>query len=880
MSNQTERLNAALDGRYRILRHLGEGGMASVYLCEDVKHDRKVALKLLKPELAAVLGAERFVQEIKTTAALQHPHILPLFDSGAADGFLFYVMPFIDGETLRAKLDRETQLGVDDAVRIAREVLDALDYAHTRGIVHRDVKPENIMLHGGHAMVVDFGIALAVSAAAGGRMTETGLSLGTPHYMSPEQATAEKEITPRSDVYSLGSVLYEMLTGQPPHLGGSAQQIIMKIITEPADVVTKHRKSVPPNVAAAVATSLEKLPADRFESAKAFSEALANPAYTNVAFSATAARSAGGKARIWTRPFIAVSALAVAAVAVAGWALLRPTPALPVTATSLNFTAADAPTNGWDLAPDGSALAYAGGTGNGRLWIKHRDAAHAVSLQGTDSAFAPFFSPDGQWVGFFVQGGPFKLKKVPVRGGGVVTLAATGFAFGTWLDDGSIVLSAPDVGVRRIPEGGGTAETLLTLDSLGGRKPFGVAHLPGARGVLFNACASRGFPCVVWVLDLRTGKPKKLLAEGRDALYLATGHLLYRTEEGTVFAVPFDLKSLSVRGPTVPVLEGVGAFALSRDGTLLYGEKVAAGGLAPVWVTRNGHATPVDSSWTVGAAFSLAISPDGHRLALSITAASGESNIWVKELDHGPLDKLTFGGVDSSYARPAWSPDGRSLLYLPTPRGGPVYEKRADGTGAARILVENAKHAWVEATYSPDRTWLLLRSYDSTNVARRHIYARRTSGDTTLRELVVSTGDDGTPAVSPDGRWLAYASNETGRNEVYVRPFPNTADAKYRASVNGGAEPVWAHSGRELFFVDGADQLVAAEISTSPTFAVGRQQRLFSFAAFVHDEWGHSWAVAPDDRRFLTLQLPPTGGTGDLVMIENWLQVLKGKLRK
>ncbi len=269
------RLNAALAGRYTIERELGAGGMATVYLCEDIKHKRKVALKLLKPELAAVLGAERFVQEITTTAALQHPHSLPLFDSGTADGFLFYVMPFIQGETLRSKLDRETQLGVDEAVRIAREVADALDYAHRHGVVHRDVKPENILLHDGRPMVADFGIALAVSAAAGGRMTETGLSLGTPHYMSPEQATAEKEITGRSDVYSIGSVLYEMLTGNPPHTGASAQQIIMKIITEPAESVTKYRKSVPSNVAAAVAKSLEKLPADRFESAKAFADALA-----------------------------------------------------------------------------------------------------------------------------------------------------------------------------------------------------------------------------------------------------------------------------------------------------------------------------------------------------------------------------------------------------------------------------------------------------------------------------------------------------------------------------------------------------------------------------------------------------------------------------
>jgi len=280
MSGALERLTTALADRYRIERELGAGGMATVYLAEDLKHQRQVAIKVLKPELAAVLGADRFIQEIATTAQLQHPHILPLFDSGTADGFLFYVMPYIEGETLRDKLNRETQLGVDEAVRITREVADALDYAHRHGVIHRDIKPENILLHDGRPMVADFGIALAVSAAAGGRMTETGMSLGTPHYMSPEQATADKEITGRSDVYALASVLYEMLTGDPPHTGSSAQQIIVKIIADEARPVGEVRKSVPPNVAAALAKGLEKLPADRFETAKTFADALADPHFT------------------------------------------------------------------------------------------------------------------------------------------------------------------------------------------------------------------------------------------------------------------------------------------------------------------------------------------------------------------------------------------------------------------------------------------------------------------------------------------------------------------------------------------------------------------------------------------------------------------------
>ncbi|HEX6941948.1 MAG TPA: protein kinase [Gemmatimonadaceae bacterium] len=328
---QAERLSAALADRYRIERALGTGGMATVYLAEDLKHDRKVAIKVLKPELAAVLGAERFVVEIKTTASLQHPHILPLFDSGTADGFLFYVMPYIQGETIREKLNRETQFGVDEAVRIAREIADALDYAHRHGVIHRDIKPENLLLHDGRAMVMDFGIALAVSAAAGGRMTETGLSLGTPHYMSPEQATADKEITGRSDVYSLASVLYEMLAGVPPHEGGSAQQVIMRIIADTPRPVSELRKSVPPNVSAALVKALEKLPADRFDSAKEFSAALASPHFGERTQQTVAGTRQG---RDWRWTLAAGVAMGVIAGAAAMF-VLRPTAVADANAVQL-----------------------------------------------------------------------------------------------------------------------------------------------------------------------------------------------------------------------------------------------------------------------------------------------------------------------------------------------------------------------------------------------------------------------------------------------------------------------------------------------------------------------------------------------------------------
>ena len=261
------RLQGARSDRYRIEREIGAGGMATVYLAQDLKHDRKVALKLMRPELSAVIGAERFLAEIKLTANLQHPHILPLFDSGEADSCLFYVMPFVEGESLRDRLSREKQLPVADAVRIATEVASALDYAHRHGVVHRDIKPENILLHDGRALVADFGIALAASKASGQRMTETGMSLGTPHYMSPEQAMGEREITARSDVYALGAMLYEMLTGDPPFTGSTAQAVVARVLTEAPRAMLPQRHTIPPHVEAAVRTALEKLPADRFATA-------------------------------------------------------------------------------------------------------------------------------------------------------------------------------------------------------------------------------------------------------------------------------------------------------------------------------------------------------------------------------------------------------------------------------------------------------------------------------------------------------------------------------------------------------------------------------------------------------------------------------------
>jgi serine/threonine-protein kinase len=552
VTQQTDRLNTALAGRYRIERQLGEGGMATVYLCEDIKHKRKVALKLLKPELAAVLGAERFVQEITTTAALQHPHILPLFDSGTADGFLFYVMPYIQGETLREKLNRETQLGVDDAVRIARDVADALDYAHRQGVIHRDIKPENILLHDGRPMVADFGIALAVSAAAGGRMTETGLSLGTPHYMSPEQATAEKEITARSDIYSIGSVLYEMLTGNPPFTGAVAQQIIMKIITEPAEAVTKYRKAVPTNVAAAVAKSLEKLPADRFESAKAFAEALGNPAYTNSsgagATGHAAAASADSRRRVRAREAIAW-VIAASGIAAAAYVATRHEPP-PVAARLIaelpdSVTLPLIPFTHVAISRDGERLAVIGVKGGTQMvYARSLDDPVLAAVRGTEGAASLALSPDGEWLAFHVRTrGVFKL---PIVGGTPQPVGdnADGYSPG-WGESGQMVFRNLEGALLLAPADGSKPRRLLALDSAG--LSDAPSLLPGGRDVLVSRSA-RGDRELVLV-STADGSVTDLHMAGFGGSYSA-GRVVFSRPFGMVS--PHRSLSANVRSPVRP----------------------------------------------------------------------------------------------------------------------------------------------------------------------------------------------------------------------------------------------------------------------------------------------------------------------------------------
>ncbi len=927
MADIAELLVTALADRYRIERQLGEGGMATVYLAEDLKHGRKVALKVLRPELAAVLGADRFVQEIKTTAQLQHPHILPLYDSGStgsADGggmkFLYYVMPYIEGENLRGKLDREKQLGVDEAVTIATEVADALQYAHEQGVIHRDIKPENILLRNGRAIVADFGIALAVSAAAGGRMTETGLSVGTPHYMSPEQATAERHITNRSDIYSLGSVLYEALTGEPPHTGSSAQMIILKIVTDEARPVRELRKAVPPNVAGAVAMALEKLPADRFDSATAFAAALRNPSFTWPISTGARVGAAGLASRRIALP--AVMAVTLMAVAVAAWGWMRPrhtTTSVARYATTLGATGAlDGLTFAVEaaLSPDGTSLVFRSPlTGPGQLYVKRRDEVVARPLAGTEGGSGPFFSPDGASIGFVANG---QLRRIPSTGGVSLKLADSvnaEYNRGAWLEDGSIVFyDIATHSLRLLRSGEATAKTIVAPAMLGGRFPWLASPLPSSRGVLFTAhltnCVGNVScrPSRAYVYDARRDSMRVLFEDAIGAWYVPTGHVLYLTSSGTLMAAPWDNNALAATGTPVPVMDGIQApgFLISNEGTAYYllgRPEFVAGPLpnaAVVWVNRTGQVEPVDSAWQVNTGgryrgevetdWGLALSPDGRRIALTMLTDLG-ADIWIKQLPNGPVSRLTLSpGRDLS---PAWTPDGRAVTFLSdrpvssnaTRSVNPftVWEQAADGTGEPRRLW--GREGSTEAFWSPDGRWLVLGATTSTgSSAQGEILAAHPGVDSVAQSLVATGYDERGAAISPDGHWLAYVSNEQGAPEVFVRPFPDVKGGKWQVSSGGGSTPLWAHTGRELFYV-AKRKMHVVRIESGPLFSAEAPRVLFAIPDRVRagSLASGTFAITPDDQRFLMVQdnsWLDMAGTPTLVVVQNFFDELRAKLKR
>jgi len=868
-----ERLRAALADRYRIERELGSGGMATVHLAHDLKHGREVAIKVVHQELAAALGGERFLAEIKTTARLQHPHILPLLDSGVADGLLYYVMPFVAGESLRDRLNREKQLPIDDAVRIAREVADALGYAHTLAIVHRDIKPENILLQGRHAAVADFGIALAVQSAGGTRLTQTGLSLGTPNYMSPEQAMGDKTIDARSDIYALGAVTYEMLTGEPPFTGANVQAIVAKVLSDRPRPPSMVRDTVPPEVDAAVLKCLAKLPADRFIDAQSFATALTTPSrYATTGREGFRAPGLADRARRWqvVSGALAATTLALAALLFSrsgGTAqdlgLIRAEVEIGLTNTLTPPTLAS--------SPDGRSIVYCNGS---EIWIRRWEDFAATRVRAGDGGcLVAGFSPDGRSLA--IIGLPTSLRIVSLTGEApprtirVDSLPDVAIYSGgiEWTSDDDLFIASRYVLLRVHPQNG-TTDVVARIDSTNTIRNLDV--LPDGRNSLVVTSPSGSTTLQEWrigVLNHESGVID-FIQQGINAAFVEPGHLVVVRDDGLLAAVPFDPNTRRTTGPATRLTDSVSAqvptINVTTDGTLIYWRSGATTLGHPVLVDRSGAVQDLTPPWN--AQFLIPrVSPDGSRLAVE-TSVAGTSDIWLRDLRSGQTTRLTTTG--STTGRQTWHPDGRSLTIISDRTGTPLpYHRRLDDATLTPMPTFD-KRGIFGTDWSRDGEWLVLRTDDQA-LGKGDILAVRPRVDSVAVPIAASPEfAEYSPALSPDGKWLAYVSNESGRYEVWVTSFP-VPQGKWQVSSAGGTEPLWARSGRELFYIT-EGHLVAAAVTTTTTFQAAPPQRLFSILPFAtYGIFNRNYDIMPDDKRFMMIQRNEEPTTR-LVAVLNW----------
>ncbi|MEO7085482.1 MAG: protein kinase [Gemmatimonadaceae bacterium] len=849
-----QQLARALEGRYTIEREIGRGGMATVYLAHDVKHDRQVALKVLDPELGAVLGVERFLSEIRVTARLQHPNLLPLFDSGEANGLLFYVMPFVEGETLRAKLDREKQLPVDEAVRMTVAIANALDYAHGHGVIHRDLKPENILIQHGQPVVADFGIALAVSRAGGARVTQTGLSLGTPMYMSPEQATGDRVIDGRTDIYSLGAVAYEMLAGEPPHTGTSAQAIISKLMTEEPRNLTAVRRTVPDRVDFAIHRALEKLPADRWPTGKAFADALTGTGPP----SAAGVRSRNAAVAASRTPWIvAVVAVVVAAAALITAVVRRPSEAPGVTLrfdlvvpdTERSLTVPGIP---FDVSADDRQIVYVGQAGAGqRLYTYDLQTGVTKPIIGSEGGFQPVFSPDGKSI-VFVNGD--NLVRVQTDGGSqtrVIGLDKQSDAGMSWVDPDTIIASLGGQLVA-IPTNGGPTVTLSRPDVAHHEKMQWGPHDVLGRFIAYVAVSPEGVAAHrLGILDRKTKVAMLTSNLAVTVLGAIDDRVLWITASGMVMGARIDHSTGALGQPRpIPVdnvnvgPSGAGKAVLSRGGSLLYRRGRTVNDL--VIVDARGAATPLGAE-------ALAYrhprwSPDGSKVAAVVVTSDGE-DVVIIDTRTKAMSKLTSGtGINDAVA---WTPDGKRVAYRAESDGGSIKWVAVDGTDRPSTLLPASRSA-VGVEFSQDMKWLLYRTTTATSIRRDLLYLPA-NGEGEAR--VIEAGGGGiyrlAPDLSPDDHWVAYTSDESGRNEIYVRPFPGPG-ARVQISAGGGDEAKWSRDGKSLYYRAGRD-LYEATLGFAGGVTVAARQLRFT-SSYVTDQTMRDYDLSPDGKSFLMLR--------------------------
>jgi eukaryotic-like serine/threonine-protein kinase len=892
-------------GGFEILGSLGAGGMGEVYRARDTTLGRDVAIKIL-PEIFAADPDRlaRFEREARTLASLNHPNIAGLYGVEHSGHHRALVMELVEGETLAERIARGP-VPVDEALVITRQLAEALEAAHEQGIIHRDLKPANIKLRpDGAVKVLDFGLAKAMSpdatrAASGSvsisptitspAMTAHGLIIGTAAYMAPEQAKG-RPVGKRADLWALGCILYEMLTGRRPFDGEEMTEVLAAVIKSDPDF-TLLPGDIPPSVERLIRGCLEKDPRRRAADASIIRYVLDQPAETRAQAQTSAPASPSRRVAVFAAA--AVAALTIAAAAAYATAALTK----PVLRTA-RFSAV--PSDGLPFAPtgsdrdiavtpDGRRIVYRSVVGD-RPVLVVRDVNQLDSrvLEGTDGGRGPFVSPDGKWVGFFTGG---QLKKVSVDGGPAVTLCnhAGTPRGGSWRGD-TIFFGTSDVesGILMVPAGGGEPKVLSTPDSNNGE----LDHLfpavtPDGAHVLFTASMAGSMQAIV-ALNLQTNDRKVLVEGASQPQYLAPGVLVYSVEGHSLRAGRFDLSRMEFRSEAVPVLErvtrrgnGAANYAVSDDGLLVY---VSEGDVGQVqrsllWLTPDGREEPVQADRRAYA--DPRLSADGRHAAVEVWDATDD--VWSLDLERGTLTRQSFEtGEDET---PAWMPDAVTVVYASSRAGvaRAIHRKRIDGAGGEEVLWSGTEHVHLE-TITPDGKTAVL-SLSSVQGGPTDLVQLPLEGDRTMRPLLQSRFSAFGARLSPDGQWMAYSSNESGRAEVYVAAFPSL-DRKMQVSTAGGAQPVWSRSGHELYFVtpEPASAMMAVPVRMSPAFTLGQPRKLFDYGYYQKGVTHTGYDVARDGRFIVVkdvAQQTPLSATGrrtDLTVVLNWFEELITKL--
>ena len=881
-------------GPYEILEPLGTGGMGEVYRARDTRLDRTVAIKILPASISAdPVAKQRFEREAKTISGLNHPNICVLHDVGSQDGVDYLVMECVEGETLAKRLEKGP-LALEQVLKIGKELAEALDKAHRCGVVHRDLKPGNVMLTATGAKLLDFGLAkptapmvtlatLTMAAPQQSPVTQEGTIVGTFQYMSPEQVEG-KEVDGRSDTFSLGAVLYEMLTGKKAFEGKTQLSVASAILEKEPAPISSVKPMMPPALDHAIRRCLAKDPEERWQTARDLALELKwlGDSGSQVALMPNAPVR-GIRAR-WQRALLwSIAAFLLAALT--GFAMwnLKPVPPRPVSRLVITLPPGQQLANlnqpAIALSPDGSHLAYVAIQGGmQQLYLRAMDSPEATPILGSQGGFYPFFSPDGQWVGFIADQ---KLKKVSVNGGATQTLADATLANGvSWGSQGTIAFSvATSTFLQQVSEAGGEPQPLTRLE------PGEVSHrwpefLPGGKAVMFAASTSSfsWSNSRIAVQSIRTGGRQNLLQGGTQPHYASSGHLIY-AQGSTLMAMPFDAQSLAVTGAGTPVVEnvlhapatGAAQYSVSTTGSLVYiPGGVQANQRRLVWVYRNGAEQPVAAP-ARGYLFPR-ISPDGRRVAIGIT--EHDTQIWLYDLSRETLTRFTFEGSVGLNA--VWTPDGNRIAFQSTKEGIPtIYWQKADGSGGLERLT-GGQSATVPMSWSPDGQ--LLAFIDVNPSTQRDIWVLP-MGDRKAQPFLRTRFDESVPRFSPDGHWLAYVSNESGRYEIYVQPYPGPG-GKWLISTEGGTEPNWNPNGRELFYRNG-DKMMAVDIATRPSFAAGKARVLFAGPYELSPATSPDYDVSPDGQRFLMLKPAEAGEAAaptQINVVLNWFEELKRRV--